>query len=300
LYTVSGTNTAGCTGSDSVTVYVVQPFTVTATPDSVSICLPEDTLQHIQFFASGAYSYTWSPTTWLNDATVFNPVVNIPLSALQTSTKVVYTVTGHDQYQCFTNSASVTLNIGLQPTVDFGTGGTGVAGRIDTLFPITETNGPFSSFTWSVSGPGVVSPNALGDTVQLTINGDITVYVTAVNNFGCSVTDTLHFSAFCNQGEQVYIPNAFSPDGDGINDVFMVEGRGITVKSLKIFNRWGQEVFDGGSNFPPGAPAYGWDGTIHGQKATEDVYVYVAELKCTASDISFFQKGNVTLIRVRK
>jgi gliding motility-associated-like protein len=283
-------------------VHVVQPFKISATPPVTSVCLPDAT-QQIQFFAYGAYRYTWSPATWLNDSTVFNPQVIIPAGALATGTQLVYHVTGYDQYRCFTDTASVILNAGLSPVIDYGTGNSGVAGRTVTLHPLTEMNGPFNPFSWSVlSGNGTVTClNGTCDSVQLTINSDVTFKVMVENVYGCTTTDTIHYSASCSQGsDQVYIPTGFSPDGDGINDIFMVQGEGIVVDYFKVFNRWGQLVFDGGSNFTPNLPSRGWNGTLNGRPVDEDVYVYVAKVTCTAANISYFKKGNVTLIRVKK
>ncbi|MEI9959428.1 MAG: gliding motility-associated C-terminal domain-containing protein [Ferruginibacter sp.] len=76
------------------------------------------------------------------------------------------------------------------------------------------------------------------------------VYSVEVTNiFGCVASDTLFINSLC-KSAQVYIPNAFTPDGDGLNDVFMVRGRGITVKSFRIFNRWGELVFERKDFYP--------------------------------------------------
>jgi gliding motility-associated-like protein len=118
------------------------------------------------------------------------------------------------------------------------------------------------------------------------------------NQFGCKASDTIGFRVFCDQQAQVFVPNAFSPDGDGLNDVLMVRGKGITaVRYFRIFNRWGQVVFER-SNIQVNDPAQGWDGNINGVPAQPDVYVFTAEVQCTAGG-TYTYKGNVTLIRVR-
>jgi gliding motility-associated-like protein len=92
---------------------------------------------------------------------------------------------------------------------------------------------------------------------------DISYIVKVTTAYGCSATDTIGIKVFC-ENAQVYIPNAFSPDGDGINDILMVRGKGIqAVKSFRVFNRWGEVVFER-NNFPPYDPAFGWDGKIKG------------------------------------
>jgi gliding motility-associated-like protein len=303
LYTVTGINDEGCSATDTVVLNVQHPFTISVSPPGISICTADSVLQPIQFFASGAENFTWSPATWLSDSAVFNPVLNIPPGAVETSGQLVYHITGYDSHYCFTDTTSIIVSIGVSPTINVGVGDSGVAGRVVVLTPLSVTNGPFKSFSWKViRGNGTVAClNNICDSVQLAINSDVTFQVTAVTNLGCVATDTIHYTAFCDQDDdQVYIPTGFSPDGDGLNDVFMVQGKGIMVESFKVFNRWGQLVFDGGSNFAPGVAAHGWDGTFNGKPVEEDVYVYVAKVTCTAANTSYFRKGSVTLIRVKK
>jgi gliding motility-associated-like protein len=104
-----------------------------------------------------------------------------------------------------------------------------------------------------------------------------------------------NFVAFC-KSAQLFIPNAFTPDGDNVNDVFMVRSTGIaSVKSFRIFNRYGEIVFEK-YNFAPNTPAYGWDGNINGQKGIPAVYVYIAEVVCE-NGTEYKKHGNVTLLR---
>jgi hypothetical protein len=76
----------------------------------------------------------------------------------------------------------------------------------------------------------------------------------------------------------------------------MIRGKGLaTVRYFRVFNRWGQLVFER-SNFNANDPQHGWDGKINGIPANPDVYVYTAEVVCTAGS-NFIRKGNVTLVR---
>jgi gliding motility-associated-like protein len=94
----------------------------------------------------------------------------------------------------------------------------------------------------------------------------------------------------------VFIPNTFSPNGDGHNDVFFVRGRGLDrVKSLRVFDRWGEVVFEK-QNFPVNDASVGWDGRYKGADPKPDVYVYQVEVFCTNGDIIRFD-GNVALIK---
>lgn len=122
-----------------------------------------------------------------------------------------------------------------------------------------------------------------------------TTYTVAVTDSnGCANTAEIKVIVVC-QGATVFLPNTFSPNGDGANDVFYVRGIGLDrVKSLRVFNRWGEVVFEQ-RDFPSNNPAYGWNGTYKGRKASADVYVYQVEIYCENGEIIRFE-GNVALI----
>ena len=122
-----------------------------------------------------------------------------------------------------------------------------------------------------------------------------TVYtVSAVDDNGCRNSAKVQVIVLC-QGANVFVPNTFSPNGDGSNDVFYVRGRGLDrVKSLRIYNRWGELVFEK-VNFAVNNPSVGWNGTYNGRKLTPDVYVYQVDVFCDNSESIRFE-GNVSLI----
>ncbi|MBK7408919.1 MAG: PKD domain-containing protein [Saprospirales bacterium] len=96
----------------------------------------------------------------------------------------------------------------------------------------------------------------------------------------------------------VYAPNTFTPDGDGINDHFMLlsrPGSVANVRSFRIFNRWGQEVFYH-SNFLPNDPVYAWNGIFKGEKMASDVYAWFAEVEFADGSLEVL-KGGVELLR---
>ncbi len=124
---------------------------------------------------------------------------------------------------------------------------------------------------------------------------NVTYNVTATNDGNCTSTDQITINLICNNAN-VYMPNTFSPNNDGVNDIFYPRGSGLyNIKSFKIFNRWGQMVFDK-EGISANNPAYGWDGTLNGAPLQTDVYVYLLEVVC-ANNIIFPFKGNVSLIR---
>lgn len=163
-----------------------------------------------------------------------------------------------------------------------------------TLLPLntTVTNGPVSFWAWTPDKD--LTCNNCNLPVA-TIKKDITYIVNAETQNGCRASDSISIKVFC-QDAQVYIPNVFTPDGDGLNDLLMVRASGIkSVKSFRIFNRWGQVVFEK-SNFIPNEKISGWDGMILGKAANPDVYVYTCEVICE-NDVTYTYKGNVTLIK---
>ena len=117
-----------------------------------------------------------------------------------------------------------------------------------------------------------------------------TYVVTATDEAGCSVTDEVTIDIILEN--TVIIPNAFSPNEDGINDIFKVEGLNITNIEMGIYNRWGNEVF----RLVSSDNAQGWDGRWKDGKAPVGLYVFYVQVTFEDGEIELL-KGNVSLIR---
>jgi gliding motility-associated-like protein len=89
--------------------------------------------------------------------------------------------------------------------------------------------------------------------------------------------------------EYLYIPTAFTPDGDGLNDTFAAKGQGISEFSIQIFNRWGNIIFESGDMEKP------WDGTYKGEPVQEGTYVYIIFAKGYNGKV-FQKSGSVTIV----
>lgn len=114
------------------------------------------------------------------------------------------------------------------------------------------------------------------------------------DNNGCSDTASIQVIVVCKEGN-LFIPNTFSPNGDGSNERFYPRGKGLySIKSLRIFNRWGEVVFEN-RNFAPNDALQGWDGTYKGKKPQADVYVYQVEVFCDNGELIKLD-GNIALI----
>ncbi|MEL6863743.1 MAG: gliding motility-associated C-terminal domain-containing protein [Bacteroidota bacterium] len=112
---------------------------------------------------------------------------------------------------------------------------------------------------------------------------------------GCTATDDMMITVI--NPLDVFIPNAFSPNGDGDNEVFMVfsDNSVEEVEEFQVFSRWGALVYSL-NNFQPNDPSLGWDGTFKGELMDTGVFVYYAVVRFTDGQSKLF-KGDVTLLR---
>ncbi|MCP4120628.1 MAG: gliding motility-associated C-terminal domain-containing protein, partial [Bacteroidetes bacterium] len=122
-----------------------------------------------------------------------------------------------------------------------------------------------------------------------------TYSVTVITDRGCQAEDKL--TIFIEKSRPVFIPNAFSPDGDGHNDQFVIFG-GSQIKEIQsflVFNRWGETIYQY-HDFEPNNPTYGWDGKHRGQLMNPAVFAYFAKIEFTDGEVRIYE-GDVTLMR---
>ncbi len=121
--------------------------------------------------------------------------------------------------------------------------------------------------------------------------------LTVVDSNGCRASDSR--LVLVDKTRFVYIPNVFTPASANENGLFFISARYprhvVNIKSLLIFDRWGNAVFER-FNFPPNDPALGWDGTTRGTQAPPGVYVYYAEVEFVDGETILY-KGDVTIVR---
>jgi gliding motility-associated-like protein len=119
-----------------------------------------------------------------------------------------------------------------------------------------------------------------------------TTYIVTVTDGICTRSDTVVVTVHelrCEEPD-IFVPSGFSPNGDGTNDVLYVRGIHIEVLEFKIFDRWGEKVFET-TNID-----LGWDGYYKGKLVDPAVFVYYLDAKCVDGQ-SFFKKGNVSVLR---
>jgi hypothetical protein len=152
---------------------------------------------------------------------------------------------------------------------------------------------PMKNFAWLPS-QNVLCNDDVCSTPVTTIKNNACYVVKATNVYGCSGSDTMCVKVFCNNS-QVFIPNAFAPNGNlAENTRLVVRASGIaSVKSFRVFNRWGKIVFEK-NNFAPNDPSHGWDGRVNGRMADPGVYIYTVDVICE-NNVPYTYKGDVTL-----
>ena len=112
---------------------------------------------------------------------------------------------------------------------------------------------------------------------------------------GCSDSDALE--VIIKTRGNIFIPNSFTPNGDGINDVFSIYGNDQVsrIRNLAIFDRWGNALY-ARSDLPINDPSAGWDGTFRDEVMDPGVYIYVVEVELVDGTVRLY-KGDVTLTR---
>ena len=132
-----------------------------------------------------------------------------------------------------------------------------------------------------------------GDTLTAIEVGEGEYSYDAIDIVGCPHTDDVRVFIDSGSDGQVYIPNAFSPNGDGFNEFFTVSGPERGDFSMVIFDRWGEELYRTDN------PYKGWDGSTASGPAMNDVHVYVVTYKdrCTSGNTLVTRRGHFTLLR---
>ncbi|HEY0058059.1 MAG TPA: PKD domain-containing protein, partial [Flavisolibacter sp.] len=277
---------AGCTDTlMKGPIKIVESPLIAVETDTV-ICV-NDTLRHLGLFQRT----DTSAVTWLwqfpngNSSTLQNP----PVQKYPTAGSFVINTIATNSSGC-ADTVTKSLLVNPLPVITLAPTLTKFVGVPITL-PATYSRNTVS-YTWTpaTSLSCTDCPQPVSETK---FNRSYTV--TVIDSNSCVNTDVVQVIVLC-QGNKLFMPNTFSPNGDGTNDMFYPRGTGLDrVKSLRIFNRWGEVVFEQ-RDFPTNNAAFGWNGTYKGKKALPDVYIYQAEIFCENSEIIRFE-GNIALIQ---
>jgi gliding motility-associated-like protein len=221
--------------------------------------------------ASGGVNYSWSPQHDLSDPYIANPVA-------YPWTTTTYTVVVTDEFGC---AALTEITVPVYPAPY-------VFAMADQVMDY------FGSLELTASGNGVLSWNSddfplscydCPSPVVSGIEGGV-AYVFSTDQNGCIASD----SVLVEVTGSLFVPNAITPNGDGINDIFKAVGTEIEEFHLQIFNRWGELVFESFSIDE------GWNGGVNQHYVENEVYVWHIVAR-EHTGVSFERRGHVTVIR---
>ena len=278
-YTVTVTDVNGCTGVDNFTV-ALNPDPLPNFTSTAAICVGNDAL-FTYTGSTGVVTYNWNfgsagTATGVGPHTVvFNTV------GTQTVSLDVVDANGCENTVSHTivvSEVEATVNANVELLL---------FGNNSTLQAIATSAGNGDlTYQWNPTGLDCADVACS----QITVSPDSTTLytVTVTDEYGCEATADKLITVY--RENELIVPNAFSPNGDGINDLFRFDGVNIRQIELQVFDRWGQKMFDG-----KGDKTLGWNGEYKGKKMELGVYVYQATVYF-ADDTKEFVKGNVTLL----
>ncbi len=261
------------TGASSTTVPLLiwKPVVITPPLEDSTTCNGHFFLHATTLYA-GAYDYTWTPSAPLD-------LPDSPNTAGFITTTQTFVLTAVDHTSGCMGSDTITITRHPQPELVVSNDTTINARGAVQLLAQGATTYLWTPARWLNND---TIPNPLAHP-----QAPITYQVVGFNEYGCSDTAEVHIDV----REQLFLPNAFTPNGDGMNDVFRLENYGYQgVNAFMIFNRWGEKIFhtiDG---------TQGWDGTYKDKPADAGVYYYDIRLGLLDGTEQVL-KGELTLIR---
>lgn len=288
----------GCRRVDTVTLRVVDCRSLSPTSTQFTTSIPNDTICSrtcITFVnmtdtaAGGPQTYTWtfaggqpSVSNAMHPTVCYNLPgnYNVVLRAASPYNKP----NGSFDFESRMNYIKVVdvPNPKILPKLTGGRKDTTI--RYGQSITLTGTN--CASYEWD---PNYNISRTTGQVVTVTPRKTTQYHLWGYASKACYASDTINVIVLEDCGE-TFVPNAFSPNDDGVNDVLKVRGYCLETMTFMIFNKWGEKVFETNDK------EQGWDGTYKGDPMNTDVFVYRIE-GITFNGKAFSMKGNVTLIR---
>ena len=267
----------GCADSTSVTPKVTKPFDFAIDTADI-LCFAVPTNVHLDILNPEKYNYEWTPAGLITSGgNTTDPVVNLEEDQL-------FTVKVTDKLSGCQKIKDVLVRVGDEVFVDVNAEPDLTIYEGESIEIVVQDPVTGSSYVWSNGNSGT--------TITVDPVTTTTYTVTVTDSNGCTATDEVVIevrTARCDETD-VFVPNAFTPNNDGNNDIFRVRSNFIDELEMLVYDRWGQEVFRTTD------PAAGWDGTFKGVELAPDAYAYYIRVRCINS-VEYKKKGNVTLLR---
>jgi gliding motility-associated-like protein len=278
IYTVTGTDGNGCSSTGQGEIYVVDPPTLVLSSIDAHCNQNDGSVSVVASGGTGVYTYSWN-TTPVSTASTVN---NVPPGTYSVSVT----------YNGCTSISSINVGNISGPTAAFVADPTEANINEDIIF--TDLSIGAISWDWNFGDGG--SSIIQHPTHAYASQGIYDVWLYIEDNFGC--TDSTSSRIIINTLFTIYIPNAFSPDGNGVNEIFIPSGVGIDEDRyvMQIYDRWGNRIFETEDI------GEGWDGSVDGQEISEidkmsAVFVYYIKLYEEGTDVSHEYRGTITLLK---
>lgn len=286
VYRVTGITPFGCMDSLRIPVTVLDSSFNSISRDTVICRGDQANLKVISFNPDGSRAdYLWLnsvPESLKYNANIFVSPENTTTYAVAVTPNV-----------CWPDTLYTTVVVADRPQIKLEPGDKNVAtGTQVTLTGSIENEMIISSYAWSSTG--YLSCDTCYSTIAIpTVTTTYTF--TATSQYGCTSSASMTLTVGCEEA-QVFIPNTFTPNGDGLNDRFYVSAKGISkISKFLIYNRWGELVYER-YNIQANDAAAGWDGQYKGVVLPPDVFVYVVEATCNLGE-EFKYKGDISIVR---
>ena len=279
-FTATVTDMLGCMETVSFTIQDAPAveLELVSTEDPICFGQPEGSIEVLAMGGIPPYEYSADGSNFQS-----TPILGNLLAG-------TYSVMARDSRGCIMTIEDIVINEAPEFTVEAGPDQTVNLGESTRL--AASTAALPADFLWT--GPdSLVTNNSASVTVFPFISGIYTVSITNAQN--CIATDSLQINVV--KTRPVHIPNVFSPNGDGVNDRFILFGgfAAREIRSLRVFSRWGELVYET-RNIPLNDERFGWDGTFNGQRLGPGVFAFFAEVEFLDSEVLIFE-GDVTLVR---
>ena len=260
-----------CSIKDTVTVNVLPAPVADAGVDG-DICYG----QSFQLQGNGGITYEWSPSTSLSSVSAGSPSV-------QPDKTTQYSLSVTDANGCRSLQADL-VTVHVTPPIVIKVNNDTAVANGDVIQLIASSVA--TDYVWS---PAFGLDNPTKSNPLATVTGDVTYTVVGTTSAGCKGEASVTLKVY--EGPEIYVPTAFTPNGDGRNDQFRAFPVGIkTYTYFRVYNRWGEMIF---STLDFGR---GWDGTVNGKQQPTGTYVWMVE-GITKDNKKISKRGTVTLIR---
>jgi gliding motility-associated-like protein len=225
----------------------------------------------VRLNADGAQNYLW------NTGETTSSIFSRPKDSIK------YRVIGYNT--CEKDTAYISVKVHARPRADFTYKPKKPILVDETVF-FHYTGKGANKWVWYFGDRNAIEGTVTDPEFSFSEKGDKLVTLVATNEAGC--TDTMTYSLHVTFDSKIFIPNSFTPNDDGVNDKFKAVGYNLKSIHTRVFNRWGELIYESGNMDDA------WDGTYKGERVMEGVYIYMIEAQAKDGE-PYYLNGNITV-----